>query len=85
VARRLTIVIAFVVAFSVGLVGHGLPFWAAAAIFVVASILVLQAPQRAAAGRALTWRDAAFALAVGIGSGISITVVFLERFLVRLP
>jgi hypothetical protein len=85
VARRLTIVIAFVVAFSVGLVGHGLPFWAAAAIFVVASILVLQAPQPAAAGRALTWRDAAFALAVGIGSGIIITFVFQELFLVRLP
>ena len=85
VARRLAIVIALVVAFSVGLVGHGLPFWAATAIFVVASILVLQAPQRAAAGRTLTGRDVAFALAVGIGSGVVITFVFQELFLVRLP
>ena len=85
VARRLAIVIALVVAFSVGLVGHGLPFWVAAAIFVVASILVLQAPQRAAAGRTLTGRDVAFALAVGIGSGVVITFVFQELFLVRLP
>jgi len=85
VTRRLTIVIALVVAFSVGLVGHGLPFWVAAALFVVASILVLQAPQRAAAGRSLSWREVAFALAVGIGSGVVITFVFQELFLVRLP
>jgi len=85
VARRLAIVIALVVAFSVGLVGHGLPFWAAAAIFVVASILILQAPQRAAEGRSTTRRDVVFALAVGIGSGLVITFVFQELFLVRLP
>lgn len=85
VVRRLAIVIALVIAFSVGLVGHGLPFWAAAAIYVVASILVLQAPQRAAVGRSLAGRDIAFALAVGLGSGIIITIVFQQLFLVRLP
>ena len=85
VARRLAIVIALVIVFSIGLVGHGLPFWAAAAIYVVASILWLQAPQRAAAGRSLTGRDIAFALAVGLGSGVIITIVFQELFLVRLP
>ena len=51
-----------------------------------ASILVLQAPQRAAAGRPRpTLREIAFALAVGLGSGVIITYVFQELFLVRLP
>ncbi len=85
VAQRLAIVIALIVAFAVGLVGHGLPFWIASAIYVIASILLLQAPQRAALGRSLGLRDAAFAAAVGIGSGVVITFVFQELFLVRLP
>ncbi|HEY2560430.1 MAG TPA: tripartite tricarboxylate transporter TctB family protein [Caldimonas sp.] len=85
VAQRLATVVALIVVFAVGLVGHGLPFWLAAAIYAIASILILQAPQRARLGRALGWRDVAFAAAVGIGSGVIITFVFQELFLVRLP
>ena len=47
--------------------------------------MLLQAPQRALAGRSLGWRDLAFAAAVGIGSGVVIQYVFQELFLVRLP
>lgn len=85
VAKRLAIVIALIVVFCVVLVGHGLPFWIAASVYVIASILILQAPQRAREGRSLGVRDVAFAAAVGIGSGVVITYVFQELFLVRLP
>ncbi|MEO8835738.1 MAG: tripartite tricarboxylate transporter TctB family protein [Caldimonas sp.] len=85
IVRRLAIVTVLIVVFAVGLVGHGLPFWVAAALYVIASILILQAPQRAARGRPLGWSDAAFAAAVGIGSGVIIMFVFQDLFLVRLP
>lgn len=84
-AKRLATVIALIIVFAVGLVGHGLPFWIAASIYVIASILILQAPRRAALGRGLTIRDVAVAAAVGVGSGVVITYVFQELFLVRLP
>jgi len=84
--RRLAWVIGLVLVFTVGLVGHGIPFWIASTLYVTASILVLQAPQRAAAGQPRpTLREIAFALAVGLGSGVIITYVFQELFLVRLP
>ena len=65
------------------LVGHGLPFWVAATIFVSAAILFLRRRPDGA------WRtDPAaigFALAVGLGAGLVITVLFQQLFLVRLP
>ena len=61
----------------------GCRFWAAATVFVVVAILFLR---RGPAGE---WRlgpaPVAFALAVGLGSGIGITLLFQEAFLVRLP
>lgn len=84
-ARRLALVIGLIVAYTVVLLGRGLPFWAGATIYVTASILLLQAPQRAAEGRRLTARDAAVALAIGLASGGIITIVFQNAFLVRLP
>jgi hypothetical protein len=83
--RRLVLVLALILGCAVLLVGHGLPFWLASAIYVTASILLLQRPQRVARGRGLDLRDVAFALAVGLGSGLVITYVFQELFLVRLP
>jgi Tripartite tricarboxylate transporter TctB family len=83
--RRLGLVVGLIVAYTVVLLGHGLPFWAGATIYVTASIILLQAPQRAAEGRGLTLREAAFALAVGLASGWVITWVFQDAFLVRLP
>jgi hypothetical protein len=84
-ARRIASVIGLCVAFGVGLVGHGLPFWLAAAAFVTAAILLFEAPRRAAEGRGLSLRDVGFALAVGLGAGGMITLVFQVLFLVRLP
>ncbi len=84
-ARRLALVVGLIVAYTVVLLGRGLPFWAGATIYVTASILLLQAPQRAAERRRLTLREAAFALAVGLASGLVITWVFQDAFLVRLP
>jgi len=83
--RRLAVVIGLILAYTVALLGRGLPFWLVSALYVTASIVLLQAPQRALAGRSLDWRDLAFAAAVGIGSGVVIQYVFQELFLVRLP
>ena len=77
--------IGLILVYTVALLGRGLPFWLVSALYVAASIVLLQAPQRALAGRALDWRDLAFAAAVGIGSGVVIHYVFQELFLVRLP
>ena len=83
--RRLGIVVGLILVYTIALLGHGLPFWIGSALYVAASIVLLQAPQRALAGRSLGWRDMAFAAAVGIGSGVVITYVFQDLFLVRLP
>jgi hypothetical protein len=84
-ARRLALVIGLIVAYTVVLLGRGLPFWLGATIYVTASIVLLQAPQRAAEGRRLTLREGAVALAIGLASGWIITWVFQDAFLVRLP
>jgi hypothetical protein len=83
--RRLALVIGLIVAYTVVLLGRGLPFWAGATIYVTASILLLQAPQRASEARGLTLREALVALAIGLASGWIITWVFQDAFLVRLP
>jgi len=85
IATRIALVIGLCVAFGVGLVGHGLPFWAAATTFVTVAILAFEQPRRAQGGRAIAVRDVVFALAVGLGAGGVITLVFQVLFLVRLP
>ena len=82
---RILLVIGLCLAFGVVLVGHGLPFWLAAAIFVTTAILFLQHQQRKSAGLPLTLRQFATTAAIGLGAGIAITIVFQEIFLVRLP
>jgi hypothetical protein len=64
---------------------RGPRFWLGAAIYVSASIVLLQAPQRAAEGRRLSAREVVVALAIGLASGWIITWVFQDAFLVRLP
>ncbi|VTU24717.1 tripartite tricarboxylate transporter TctB family protein [Variovorax sp. PBL-E5] len=83
--KRVLLVLALCLVFGIGLVGHGLPFWAAAWIFVTVAILSLQHSQRKAAGQGLTLRTVAKALAIGLGAGLMITLVFQELFLVHLP
>lgn len=82
---RIATVVALCAVFDVVLVGHGLPFWIAAWIFVSGSILVLQFPLRRAAGEPLSARWVIKALAIGLGAGVAITLVFQDLFLVRLP
>jgi hypothetical protein len=83
--QRLLLVLGLCLTFGVVLVGHGLPFWLAAAIFVTASILGLQYQQRKSTGQKLNARALIKVAAIGLGAGIVITIVFQEIFLVRLP
>ena len=76
-------VIGLCVLFGGGLVGHGLPFWLAAALFVTVAILFLR---RGPGGeKRLGLRAVGFAAVVGLGSGVAITLLFQQLFLVRLP
>jgi hypothetical protein len=83
--KRLLLVLGLCLTFGVVLVGHGLPFWLAAAIFVSTAILSLQYQQRKSSGQKLSARMVVTAVAIGLGAGIIITIVFQEIFLVRLP
>jgi len=76
-ARRLALVIGLIVAYTVVLLGRGLPFWLGATIYVTASIVLLQAPQRAAEGRRLTLREMAIAIAIGLASGVGLWLLAL--------
>jgi hypothetical protein len=82
---RILLVIGLCITFGVVLVGHGLPFWLAAAIFVTIAILSLQYQARKSTGQRLALRQIATTAAIGLGAGIAITIVFQEIFLVRLP
>jgi len=83
--KRILLVLGLCLAFGVGLVGHGLPFWLAAAIFVTVAIVSLQYRERRSTGEKLSLRRFIIAAAIGLGAGAAITVVFQEIFLVRLP
>jgi hypothetical protein len=83
--KRLAVVLGLCLAFGVGLVGHGLPFWVAVLIFVTASILCLQYQQRPAIASTIGLRQFAAATAIGLGAGIAITIIFQDLFLVHLP
>jgi Tripartite tricarboxylate transporter TctB family len=83
--KRLALVLGLCLAFGVGLVGHGLPFWLTVAIFVTASILFLQYQQRTATESPMDLRRFAAAAAIGVGAGIAITIIFQDLFLVHLP
>src|SRR5258708_8104480 len=83
--KRLVLVLGLCLTFGVVLVGHGLPFWLAAAIFVTTAIVILQYQQRTSTGDTLNTRSFIKTAAIGLGAGVVITIVFQEIFLVRLP
>lgn len=80
---RALLSIALCLGFAAALVGHGLPFMAAAAIYLFLHIFILQYPERRAAGEIA--RGAFVALAIAVTAAVAISLVFQEIFLVRLP
>jgi putative tricarboxylic transport membrane protein len=84
---RTWIVIGLCLTFSFGLIGRGLPFWVAAALFVSVSILVLD-PASENSGATSRWpslRRIGFAIVVALAAGLIATLIFQQIFLVRLP
>ena len=81
--RRTALTLAVCLAFAVGLVGHGLPFGVAAAIYLFVHIFLLQLPERRAKGE--LGRGALVAAAIAVCVATAVTLVFQELFLVRLP
>lgn len=69
--------------FAGGLVGSGLPFWAAAFLFVFVAILAFDWEDRRAAGT--LGKGALQAALIAAGNAVAVTIVFQEIFLVRLP
>jgi hypothetical protein len=85
VRKRVWTVIALCTVYSVGLIGHGIPFWAASAVFVVASIVILQRMSRDEVERRLTPKFWVKAVVIGVAAAVLTHLVFQELFLVRLP
>jgi hypothetical protein len=85
VRRRVWSVVGLVVIYSVVLIGHGLPFWLASAIFVTGSIVILQRMNREPEERRLTPRVWVQAIVIGVLAGVITQLVFQNLFLVRLP
>jgi hypothetical protein len=81
--RRLLLPIALCLGFAAGMVGRGLPFWAAAWIFIAVMIWTLQYKERKARGE--LGRLAAIAVVIGGVASGAISLVFQELFLIRLP
>jgi hypothetical protein len=65
------------------LVGRGLPFWLGTALFVTAFVFLFQYAQRKAAGKVA--RGLVVALACGVLTALTVTLVFEQLFYVRLP
>ena len=78
-------VIALCCAYSVVLIGHGLPFWLASTLFVTGTILVMQRMNREPEERRLTPRLWIKAAVIGVLAALIMQVVFQDLFLVRLP
>ncbi len=83
--RRIVVVAALCVGYGVVLIGHGLPFWAASAIYIAGSILVLQRIDHDPQARRISLRDATLAIVIALVASVVTHLVFQELFLVRLP
>jgi len=80
---RALLTLALCLGFAAGLVGHGLPFPVAAAVYLFAHIFLLQLPERRAAGNVA--RGALVAATIAVVAAGTISFVFQYLFLVRLP
>jgi hypothetical protein len=81
--RRIVLPLVLCIGFAGGLVGRGLPFWAAAWIFIAVMIWTLQYRERREKGN--LGRLAFTAVLVGGAASIVISLIFQELFLIRLP
>jgi hypothetical protein len=81
---RIGMVFAAMLAYSVVLVGHGLPFWLVTGAFVTLFIFFFDRERQTALGRS-TSRQALLALACGCIASAVISLSFQEIFYVRLP
>lgn len=80
---RAGIAIALTLAYTLLLVGRGLPFWLATAAFVFVFLLVFDLPERRARGQAM--RGLALAAIVAVATSAAVTLLFERVFLVRMP
>jgi hypothetical protein len=80
---RFALAAAMFFVYALLLVGRGLPYWLATALFVSAFVFLFQYTQRKTAGR--TIRGAVVALACGVLTAVVVTLVFEQLFYVRLP
>jgi hypothetical protein len=80
---RIAVSLVLCLGFAIGLVGHGLPFWGGAAIFVALFLLIFQFEDRRRDGTLA--RGVMFAVAYGLIAGLVIHHLFQDVFLVRLP
>jgi hypothetical protein len=80
---RLVVSLTFGLLFAIVLIGRGLPFWLAAAIYTAAMVFVFQFSERRRGGQLV--RGATIAVTYGVLSGLAIHYLFLDVFLVRLP
>ena len=81
--RRAGLTLVLTLGFAIGLVGHGLPFPVAAAIFLFAQIAVVQYPERKAKNE--VGRGLGIAALVAVIAAAVISALFQYVFLVRLP
>lgn len=82
--RYIAMVVGSMLAYSVVLVGHGVPFWLATLLFVSAFIFFFDRKRQAGLGRS-TPRQLLLALIYGAATSAVVTLVFQEIFYVRLP
>jgi hypothetical protein len=80
---RIALSLALCLGFALGLVGRGPPFWAAAALFLFLHIFLFELVERR--DQRTLVRGLLVALAVSMGASLTITMLFQEVFLVRLP
>ncbi len=80
---RLIAILALSLIYAIGLIGRGLPFWLASALYVAVTVFVFQFADRRRNGTLV--RGVIFAVAFGLISGLVIHYAFQDLFLVRLP
>jgi hypothetical protein len=80
---RLAVSLILCLGFAIVLVGHGMPFWLAAATYIAVFLLIFQFEERRRDGTVL--KGIAFAIVYGLIAGLAIHHLFQDVFLVRLP